>query len=338
MLHELSILIVTWNGDDLLRNCLSSLRKIYKESPPEIIIVDNAASSATRELVAGYVNCRYLSSRQNLGFAGGNNLGLKACTRKYVALLNNDTIVHKDPFTPLMTYLRKNKQVGVVQGSLKLVSPEGMSDTCGTLMTRIGKLHLRHFLEPLSEVDPRPAIVFSVKGAFMVFERNLVEAVGGVLFHDHFFNNYEETDFCHRVWLSGREVHFVPTPPIDHLYNATIARLPTLDVRARELSNMLFSMHSLLGIGGLIGILPFFYLYRLLMIARQACCGSLEYYHIFCRAVQMLLARRKELAIERRKMQSLRVLSDHALFARVMYHPPHGYWLSIFKAWLSGRF
>ncbi len=205
-------------------------------------------------------------------------------------------------------------------------------------MTRIGKLHLRHFLEPLSAVDPRPATVFSAKGAFMMFERSLVAAIGGTLFHDHFFNNYEETDFCHRVWLTGREVRFVPTPPVDHLCNATIARLPASDVRSRELSNMLFSLHSLLGIGGLTGILPLFYMYRLLMVARQACCGSLEYGRIFCRAVRMLLARRRELAAERRKMQSLRVLSDRALFSRVMHHPPRGYWRAVLKAWLGGRF
>ena len=336
-LSELSILIVTWNGDDLLRQCLDSLAVACGEEP-EIVIVDNAASTETERVVAGFVNCKYVRAEKNLGFAGGNNLGVEHCTRPYVVLLNNDTIVHADSFTPLMRYLDEHPQVGVVQGTLNLSRCGEKLDTCGTLLTPIGRLCLLHQWEPTATTTLKARAVFSSKGALLMFRRDLLDRVVGGLFHGSFFNNYEETDFCHRVWLAGKEVHFVPTPPVDHLYNATIARLPRREVRARELANTMFSLHSLLGTYGRWTLLPKFYAYRLLMFLRCVCTFKGKDAKVYPDAVRMTWRRRKEIAAVRREVQMRRMISDRELFKRVMFRPPFSYWWNAARAWLSGRF
>ena len=334
---ELSILIVTWNGDEFLRPCLESITAVCG-SLPEIVVVDNAASSETRRLVAGFPNCKYVNAERNLGFAGGNNHGLAHCTRPYVLLLNNDTVVHEDSFTPLMRYLDAHPQVGVVQGTLNLSRCGNKLDSCGTLLTPIGQLSLLHQWEPMATTVLSSQAVFSVKGALFMFRRKLLAEIPGGLFHDSFFNNYEETDFCHRVWLMGKEVHFVPTPPVDHLYNATIAKLPRAGVRARELANAMFSLHSLLDTYGRWTLLPKFYAYRFLMFLRCVCTFKGKDAKVYIDAVRMTWRRRKEIAAVRREVQAKRVISDRELFKRVMFRPPLSYWWNAAKVWLSGRF
>lgn len=157
-LSELSILIVTWNGDDLLRQCLDSLATVCGTAP-EIIVVDNAASADTAQLVAGFQNCKYVRAEKNLGFAGGNNLGVEHCTRPYVVLLNNDTIVHADSFTPLMQYLDEHPQVGVVQGTLNLSRCGNKLDSCGSLLSPLGGIVQQHWYEPLAMVRLEPTTI-----------------------------------------------------------------------------------------------------------------------------------------------------------------------------------
>ena len=334
---ELSILIVTWNGDEFLRPCLESIAEVCGHLP-EIVVVDNAASSETRRLVAGFPNCKYVKAERNLGFAGGNNLGFAYCTRAYVLLLNNDTVVHADSFTPLMRYLDEHPQVGVVQGTLNLSRCGNKLDSCGTLLTSIGRLCLLHQWEPTATTELCARQVFSVKGALLMFRRELIVEIPFGLFHDSFFNNYEETDFCHRVWLMGKKVHFVPTPPVDHLYNATIAKLPRTEVRARELANAMFSLHSLLGAYGRWTLLPKFYAYRFLMFLRCVCTFKGKDAKVYIDAVRMTWRRRKEIAAVRREVQAKRVVSDRELFRRVMFRPPLSYWWNAVKIWLSGKF
>ena len=185
LLDRLSILIVTWNGDKVLSNCLNSLKSVYDEIP-EIIVVDNANLNSTKQIVMGYPNCKYVSAESNLGFAGGNNLGLTYCSRDFVLLLNNDTIFHTDSLSPLLNYLKANIQIAVVQGTMKLVRIGNKLDTCGTMLTQWGKLFLRHYMEPIESTKLAPCPVFSAKGAFLLFRKSILADLGNVLFYDFF--------------------------------------------------------------------------------------------------------------------------------------------------------
>ena len=135
-IERLSILIVTWKGDDLLRVCLSSLARVYG-SRPEVVVVDNADQTSTRALVSAYAHARYVTTVRNLGFAGGNNVGLKACTRDFVLLLNNDTVVHEDSFSPLIDFLERHPKVGIVQGTMNVPALDIRAAGMGSAKTRL---------------------------------------------------------------------------------------------------------------------------------------------------------------------------------------------------------
>ena len=253
---ELSIVIVTWNGDDILGNCLRSVRKVYGDLL-EVVVVDNAASEATHKLVSGFNGVKYVSSPGNPGFAGGNNIGVRETTRPYILLLNNDTVVHGDSFSPLIEFLKSHEHVGIVQGTMNIPALGNALDDCGVLMTPIGIQRHLHRGESTASTKLSARKVFAAKGAMMMFKRAVLDDLG-FLFYDHFWSYYEETDFCHRARNAGWETWFVPTMPIDHLCGVTSSRFDTKIVWRRYFRNILYSFWRNFGLFGKFFTLPCF--------------------------------------------------------------------------------
>lgn len=253
---ELSIVIVTWKGDDILGDCLKSVRDVYGNLP-EIVVVDNAASEETHKLVSGFDGVKYVSSPGNPGFAGGNNIGVRETTRPYILLLNNDTVVHGDSFSPLIEFLKSHERVGIVQGTMNIPALGNGLDDCGILMTPFGIQRHLHRGEPTASTKLSARKVFAAKGAMMMFKRAVLDDIG-FLFYDHFWSYYEETDFCHRARNAGWETWFVPTLPIDHLCGVTSSRFNTKIVWRRYFRNILYSFWRNFGLFGRFFTLPFF--------------------------------------------------------------------------------
>ena len=253
-LGELSIIIVTWKGDDLLRGCLDSLARAVGIAP-EIVVVDNAAEESTQKLVAAYSNTKYVASPGNPGFAGGNNIGLKHTTRDYILLLNNDTVIHTDSFSPLIEFLDAHPKVGIVQGTMNV--PGFGLDDCGIEMTPFGIQRHLHRGESTENTVLNPRRVFAAKGAMLLFRRTVLSGTG-FLFYDHFKSYYEETDFCHRARNVGWETWFVPTPPIDHIGGQTTCRLKGDDIWAQYFRNTFYSFWKNFGFFGRYFTLPCF--------------------------------------------------------------------------------
>ena len=255
-IDRLSIVIVTWQGDDLLRTCLDSLARIY-DTAPEIVVVDNANEASTRRLAEGYPNVLYVATPRNLGFAGGNNIGLKRCTREHVLLLNNDTVVHEDSLSPLIDFLEKHPKVGVVQGTMNVPALDDGLDDCGVIMTPFGIQQHLHRGEPTATTPLKPRRVTAAKGAMMLLRRAVV-ADTGFLFYDHFGSYFEETDFCRRAANVGWETWFVPTPPIDHLCGATSTQFDRDAIWTQYFRNILYSFARNWGWWGRLVMLPAF--------------------------------------------------------------------------------
>ena len=242
-LAKVSIIIVTYKGDDVLRDCLDSLRKTCGEMP-QIVVVDNSPSDETKCLVAGYPNAVYVESPGNPGFAGGNNKAIPFCNRRYILLLNNDTVVKTSKsITDLVDFIENTPSCGVVQGSIVLPNLDGKAGGCGSFLTPFGFQYARGFGVSLESPGlNRPVRCFSIIGAFMLFPKDILQGTGGFLFYDHFKSYYEESDFCHRVWLSGKEVWYIPTDPIEHLCGHTSGMFPRTEIMRQYIRNSFFSL------------------------------------------------------------------------------------------------
>ena len=269
---DLSVVVVTWNGDDLLKNCLESIVRTYGDAL-EIVVVDNADAESTHALVGGFPGVKYVPSPGNPGFAGGNNIGVRETTRPYILLLNNDTVVHGDSFTPLVEFLKTHPKVGIVQGTMNVPALGGGLDDCGVLMTPFGIQRHLHRGEPTATTRLSPRKVFAAKGAMMMFRRTVLDDLG-FLFHDHFWSYYEETDFCHRARNAGWQTWFVPTIPIDHIGGATSGRFDSRMIWRRYFRNIMYSFWRNFGFFGRFFTLPCF-VFAAFVRSPSALCGAM---------------------------------------------------------------
>lgn len=330
-LKDVSIILVTYKGDELIKLCLDSLKETCGQDP-QIIVVDNSPSEATRRIVATHPNAVYVPSPGNPGFAGGNNRAIPFCDRDYILLLNNDTIVHsKESIEQLVSFLDNNPKCGVAQGSGRLSRAGNTLAGCGSFLMPIGFMWSPGFNEKSNPYDQTHPC-FAVSGFFMMFRRSILRKVGGFLFRSHFWCYYEETDFCHRVWLSGNEIWYVKTPPIDHLCGATSNQFRHSDIMSRYLKNLLFSLNANLSFGSRLKILP---LCKTLLFGHSLfhlCKGHID---VFKSNWNALIRNRNEKAraiIARRQAKKIRKVSDREIFSTILRTPPISDLLKYFSA------
>lgn len=238
---DLSIIIVNWNGARVLENCLESIDRNRAGLKLEIILVDNNSSDESLLLVKEkYPWVRLLKNCSNLGFARATNKGLRLATSPYLLLLNNDTEVMPGALPALLSYLKKNGEVGAV-GAMA-VNPDGSPQlsygffpTFYTLLVRYLLCHETPqdaiFLKQINLFQPGitdkamklgcvpeqceyPEDVDYVSGACLMTRREVLEKVGYL--DEDFFAYFEDTDWCLRVKQAGLKVVFCPYGRIIH--------------------------------------------------------------------------------------------------------------------------
>lgn len=233
---DLSVLIVAWNQHDLTARCLDAVHRFLPGA--EITVVDNASDPPMPQAT--------VRSEANLGYAGGNNLGLARCTRPFILLLNTDAFLQSGaPIRTLLDFLRERPSVAAAQATLQLA--DGTLDACGESFTPFGTLWHRFYRQAPSPAAETAAPVLAGKGACLLLRRAALADVGGLLFRPDFFCYYEDIDLCHRLWLAGYEVWFVPTEPVLHFEKSSSKALSSRRVWKQYLSNMLSSACTLWG-------------------------------------------------------------------------------------------
>ena len=212
-----SIIILTYkNGFEDIKKCINSLNKIsYK--PFEIILIDNGSTDNTVDYVKKYFpKVRLIENKKNMGFCTGNNQGAKAARGKYILLFNNDAIATTSFLTELVHALESDEKLGVVQPKIRQLKNKNKLDACASFLTSTGFLY--HYGYSQNQQDKRynkEIYMYSAKGACFLTRKSLIDKIG--LFDDNYFAYFEDTDFCHRTWLNGYRVEYVPESVIFHL-------------------------------------------------------------------------------------------------------------------------
>lgn len=322
--NRLSVLIVTWDGDALLTRCLDSIVAARGELP-EIVVVDNADLASTRELVARYAGAKYVPSPTNLGFAGGNNLGLSRCTGEYIVLLNNDTEVEADSFTQLVCFADAHPAAGAVQGGI--VRDDGRLDYCGMDMSPIGQMAARGLCEERTDLRfAQPYRVCAASGAFMLVRRSAIRAMGDRLFRDEFKSYYEDVDLCIRLWMCGYEVWYCPTAPVLHHGGMTARRLALSGVAEQGFCNRWYSILMSWGILGRLYLLPQLFVLLFGHAFVSLLRGDATMLAMQTRVLGKVFSRRKAIRSERKRFLPLRKRSDLSVFRQIIVHQPWSYY------------
>lgn len=218
---KVSIVLVNYNGDDDTVDCIKSLNKLkYKNY--EVIVVDNA--SVTQQDFENRLpsNVVYIKSNKNLGFSGGNNLGIDYAMKHgadFILLLNNDTVVDENFLTILVEAARRYSDVGILTGKILYYSKQDYIWYAGGYMNlnraRIHHLHIQE-KDELENVDRE---VSFATGCMMMIPRKVIQNVG--VLNDIFFMYSEDAEYCVRIQKAGYKILYIPEAKIYHKVSAS---------------------------------------------------------------------------------------------------------------------
>jgi GT2 family glycosyltransferase len=213
-LSKASIIVLSWNGMKYLEDCLSAaLEQAYPDF--ELIVVDNASTDGSAEFVAvDFPQVRLVRNERNLGFAGGNNVGLRAAKGDMLVLLNQDTVVQPGWLMALAETLQ-DSSVGIAGSKILDFDRKALSHAGGRLLepTLIG-VHIGAGEWDEGQYD-EPADVKYVTGAAMATRRDVIDRVG--LLDESFFPAYyEDVDWCLRVAAAGFKIRYCPRATVWH--------------------------------------------------------------------------------------------------------------------------
>src|SRR3990167_5825841 len=200
---DLSIIIVNYKTPELVKACVASIKKYPPKVLYEIIVIDN--------------------SIDNVGFAKGNNRGIKKAKGEYILLLNSDTLVKKGSLDKLLEFARSKNDAGVV--GARPVNIDGSLQESVSHFTTIWSATKEYWLGekgnfglylPKTEV---PVEVDSVVGAAFLITPEALKKVG--MLNEKYFMYFEDLDYCRKVKNAGLKVYYLPDSEVIHYLGAS---------------------------------------------------------------------------------------------------------------------
>jgi len=260
---RLSIIILSYNTADFLKKTLASVQRVM-QADWEVLVVDNDSTDGSPEMVAErFPFVKVIKNNKNLGFAAGNNVGLKKARGQYVMLLNSDTeLLSSSPIDPLLFYLDAVQEAAIA--SPKVVMADGRLDrashrgfptpwnavtyflgmeklfgTVPVLNRVFGRYHQTwESLNAVHEIDACTAAAMCVRA-------KAIDEVG--LLDEQFFMYGEDLDWCYRFKKAGWKIVFIPTVRVLHHknksgINRTVQHVHEQQIRTRAKSQFFDTM------------------------------------------------------------------------------------------------
>ncbi|RLD17169.1 MAG: glycosyltransferase family 2 protein [Caldiserica bacterium] len=212
---KVAVLILNWNRAKDTEECLNSIFQ-QSYSNYKIVLVDNGSTEKeSLEIGKKYKNIVFIRSEENLGFAGGNNLGIRYALGEgydYIFILNNDVILDRDCLLNLIKVGEYFNSAGIIGPAVysyyeknKIISTGGKIDWWrGKPLDKMEKIGF----------SLKPKVVEHLNGCGLLVKKEVFEKIG--LLDEEYFLFYEETDFCVRARRKGYKVVFVPEAKLWH--------------------------------------------------------------------------------------------------------------------------
>jgi len=238
---QVLILIVNWNNYSDTKECLKSLTELSSDNY-QVMLVDNGSSDdSSRLLKEEFPEIQTLDLPENLGFAGGNNVGLEYALKDkypYILLLNNDTIVQNGDFLDeLVQTLEDERSIGAVgpaveqaDGTTQL-SILPYPDLRNTIINSLGLYHPNH---------NKRQYVDSIAGCCVLVRREAILQAG--LLDENYFMYGEETEWFFRIRKKGWKVLFLPIKSIFHKGGASSKKIDDKEIYIERRANVIYTL------------------------------------------------------------------------------------------------
>lgn len=223
MNNLLTIIIVSFNSEDFIERCVSSVLKFLPKNC-DVIVLDNGSTDKTVEKLNKFLpRIDLIKSEENLGFARGNNMAIKSSNSEFLFFLNPDTEIKLPIFEEMISVYRKTPNIGILAPKLVMANGE-VQPSVKNLPTVFGAFqeYVLGIKGAYSELVPKTTDLIEIGmayGAALLISRSIFEKVGG--FDEKYFLYYEDVDLCRKVRISGRKIFYYPKLEITHLVGAT---------------------------------------------------------------------------------------------------------------------
>jgi GT2 family glycosyltransferase len=208
-----SVIIITWNKKDLLKNCLDSLEKQSCKNF-KTIVVDNDSKDKTIEFIKKYYpKTKIINLKKNFGFSIAANIGIKASKSEYFILLNNDTVVDKDFVKYLIESLDNNQKYCACTAKIIDFFNKNVLASAGDSMNNVGQSFSRGLGDKANRFN-KPEEVFLVTGGASIFRKRVFEKIG--YFDEDYIFSGEDSDWCFRAQLAGYKFFYEPKAIVYH--------------------------------------------------------------------------------------------------------------------------
>ena len=244
----LSIITVNYNGLKDTCELMESLP--LNDESLEVIVVDNASKEDEATVIAQqFPQVKVIRSKQNLGFAGGNNLGIQAAKGKYLFFINNDTLLkpQTSDLRPLMNRLESSEKIGMVCPKIRFSWGNQLIQYAG--YTPLSPITLRNQSIGYGEEDhgqydtPHPTPY--AHGAAMMVKREIIEKAG--MMPECYFLYYEELDWSMMICRTGYEIWYEPACTIFHKESQATGQLSPLKTYYITRNRLLFAQRNIKG-------------------------------------------------------------------------------------------
>jgi GT2 family glycosyltransferase len=233
---DLSIIIVNWNAQDLLTKCLRCVESTVKKTTYEIIVIDNASTDGSQEMIRrDFPKVKLIANTENAGFATANNQGMKISQGRCILLLNSDAFVKDETIDQMIAFMDEHPEAGM--SSCQLLYEDGrLQPSCYSFPSlstefytalqldklfaknrEFGKYLMTYWdFSDVREVD-------AIMGAFMLVRKTAIDQVG--MMDENFFMYSEETDWCFRFKKHGWKTLYTPHVQTVHLWGGSSKRM-----------------------------------------------------------------------------------------------------------------
>lgn len=224
-MYDFSVIIVNWNTREMLLQCIRSIFAHTRHHLFEIIVVDNASSDdSVSALQAHFPEVKVIVNSQNLGFARANNIGIRACSGRFVCLVNSDILIFSNIFHQMLDFLATAPQIGMLAPQLldkdlrPQISCSRFPSLWHSFCSAVGLIKLfpgsRFFGGEALKIPTQTQPVEVLYGAFWMVRQEALAQVG--LLDERFFFYSEDVDWCKRFWQSGWQVVYFPEAQAIH--------------------------------------------------------------------------------------------------------------------------
>ena len=254
---DVTIVVVSFNTRDVLRECLLSVYREVGSLHAQVIVVDNASTDGSPEMIElEFPEVELIQSEINLGFGPANNLGIKLARGRYVVLLNSDAFLTDGSLRCSVAHMNNNPRAGL--GGGRLIGHDGSWQPSARMFPTV--LSDLIVLSGLAARFPRScyfgradrtwanvmeaAEVDWVPGAYSIIRSEVLATTG--LFDPRFFLYYEEVDLCMRIKRNGYSIWYWPDIVVVHLGGESSRQMGSLEMSRTGGQLILWRMRSML--------------------------------------------------------------------------------------------